>query len=288
MKKQPAFFLYSADFLVGTMLMTDAQVGQYIRLLCLQHQKGRLSEDAIKKIFGGENFDMEVLKNFKRDLKGNYFNERLENEIDKGKNFSKNQSDRVKKRYQKSTETLPDLYRDATEKHTETIPESYPISTEILPIKEYENENENENEVEKPLSVSEKKEPKAKKPNPLTEGLKPWIEVWFDFVLNRTGIKPVFNAIAARKLGLIRKYIIEQGSGQPCDPEAALMAFKTILNNWHLQDSWIQQQFDLNVIYSKITIIVNAAKNGNSNNGRRNTSVSGSTLDAAANNVFGQ
>ena len=42
--KDPAFLFYSGDFLSGTMLMSDEEVGQYIRLLCLQHQKGHLRE----------------------------------------------------------------------------------------------------------------------------------------------------------------------------------------------------------------------------------------------------
>ncbi len=40
MAKDPAFLFYSSDFYMGTVGMTDAQVGQYIRLMCLQHQKG--------------------------------------------------------------------------------------------------------------------------------------------------------------------------------------------------------------------------------------------------------
>ena len=39
--KDPAFLFYSSDFLSGTMLMTDEEIGQYIKLLCLQHQKRR-------------------------------------------------------------------------------------------------------------------------------------------------------------------------------------------------------------------------------------------------------
>ena len=44
MSKDPAFLFYSSDFLTGTMFLSDEQVGKFIRLLCVQHQKGRLSE----------------------------------------------------------------------------------------------------------------------------------------------------------------------------------------------------------------------------------------------------
>lgn len=38
--KDPAILLYTADFLTGTMFMTNEQVGLYIRMLCAQHQHG--------------------------------------------------------------------------------------------------------------------------------------------------------------------------------------------------------------------------------------------------------
>ena len=44
MSKDPAVLFYTSDFLSGTFTMTNEQVGKYIRLLCLQHQKGRLTE----------------------------------------------------------------------------------------------------------------------------------------------------------------------------------------------------------------------------------------------------
>ena len=82
MAKDPAVLFYTADFLVGTMTMSDAQVGRYIRLLCLQHQKGHLPEDAMLKVCGGE-YDEEVLSNFIVDENGLYYNKRMDEEIAK-------------------------------------------------------------------------------------------------------------------------------------------------------------------------------------------------------------
>lgn len=43
MAKDPALLFYTSDFLTGTMLMNDQQVGKYIRTMCLMHQsKGKL------------------------------------------------------------------------------------------------------------------------------------------------------------------------------------------------------------------------------------------------------
>ena len=43
MAKDPAVLFYTQDFLVGTMTMSYEQKGKYITLLCLQHQKGKLT-----------------------------------------------------------------------------------------------------------------------------------------------------------------------------------------------------------------------------------------------------
>jgi len=76
--KDPAFLFYPSDFLTGTMLMTDEQVGKYIRILCLQHQCGRLSDEDMLKIC--KTYDKDIYRKFLTDENGMYYNERLENE----------------------------------------------------------------------------------------------------------------------------------------------------------------------------------------------------------------
>ena len=78
--KDPAFLFYSSDFLSGTMLMTDEEIGQYIKLICLQHQKGHLKEKDILNICKTHN--EEIFSKFKIDEEGNYYNERLETETE--------------------------------------------------------------------------------------------------------------------------------------------------------------------------------------------------------------
>jgi hypothetical protein len=63
------------------MLMTDEQVGKYIRLLCLQHQQGHLTEKDMLKICISR--DQDILDKFAIDDNGKYYNERLEQEISK-------------------------------------------------------------------------------------------------------------------------------------------------------------------------------------------------------------
>ena len=81
MMKDPAFLFYSNDFLSGTMLMTNEQIGQYIKLLCLQHQKGHLKEKDMLNIC--KTYDEDIFSKFEKDEKGNYYNQKLEDEIRK-------------------------------------------------------------------------------------------------------------------------------------------------------------------------------------------------------------
>lgn len=85
MSKDPAFLFYPSDFLTGCTDLTMEERGQYITLLCLQHQKEFLTEKTIRLSVGSVSVD--VLKKFSIDLEGNYFNERLKIEIEKRLNF---------------------------------------------------------------------------------------------------------------------------------------------------------------------------------------------------------
>ena len=83
--KDPAFLFYSSDFLTGCASLTMEERGQYITLLCLEHQLGRLSEKTIRLSVGSVSVD--VLAKFKQDENGLLYNERLEIEIEKRSNF---------------------------------------------------------------------------------------------------------------------------------------------------------------------------------------------------------
>jgi uncharacterized protein YdaU (DUF1376 family) len=86
MAKDPAFLFYSSDFLNGVSDLTMEERGQYITLLCLQHQKDELTEKTIRLSLGSVSVD--VLSKFVKNENGNYFNERLCDEIEKRKLFT--------------------------------------------------------------------------------------------------------------------------------------------------------------------------------------------------------
>ena len=99
--KDPAFLFYSSDFLSGTMLMTDEEIGQYIKLLCLQHQKGHLKEKDMLNIC--KTYNEDIFSKFIKDADGNYYNERLEYEANKRKAYSESRRNKRKKKEEKQT-----------------------------------------------------------------------------------------------------------------------------------------------------------------------------------------
>ena len=85
MAKDPAVLFYTSDFLSGVMDLDMEERGQYITLLCAQHQKGHLSEKTIRLLVGS--VSVSVLEKFTVDLHGLYYNQRMEEEISKRLNF---------------------------------------------------------------------------------------------------------------------------------------------------------------------------------------------------------
>jgi len=85
MSKDPAVLFYTSDFLTGTAFFTDAERGQYIRLLCEQHQNGHIPENHMVSVC--LSLGSPVIKKFVQDADGNYYNERMEQEIQKRRHF---------------------------------------------------------------------------------------------------------------------------------------------------------------------------------------------------------
>ena len=92
--KDPAVLFYTSDFITGTITMTDEQVGKYIRLLCLQHQKGRLTEKDM--LFICKSYDEDIFTKFDKNGDGRYFNQRMENEITKRSKYSESRANNRK------------------------------------------------------------------------------------------------------------------------------------------------------------------------------------------------
>jgi hypothetical protein len=118
MAKDPAVLFYTSDFLSGTFTMDNEQVGKYIRLLCLQHQKGKLSEKDMLSICKA--YDNEIWDKFKVE-DGLYYNERMFNETIRRQKFSESRRNNAKSPKKESTS-------EAYAKHMETETENRTIT----------------------------------------------------------------------------------------------------------------------------------------------------------------
>ena len=120
MAKDPAFLLYSSDFLTGTITMSDEQVGMYIRLLCLQHQKGELTAKDMMKMCAN---DEDVLGKFVKTETGNFVNKRLKGEIDRRKEHGEMQRQKIQAYWDKKrSEEIPLNNNSNTIEQTNEIP----------------------------------------------------------------------------------------------------------------------------------------------------------------------
>jgi hypothetical protein len=124
MAKDPAVLFYTSDFLSGTFTMTNEQVGKYIRLLCLQHQKGKLSEKDMLSICSA--YDVDIWDKFKIE-DGAFINERMYNEAIRRQKFSESRRNNAKSPKNDSTSKAYALHMET---ETETINETINIDFE--------------------------------------------------------------------------------------------------------------------------------------------------------------
>jgi len=135
MAKDPAVLFYTSDFLSGTFTMDNEQVGKYIRLLCLQHQKGKLSEKDMLSICKA--YDNEIWDKFKVE-DGLYYNDRMYNETIRRQKFSESRRNNAKSPKKESTsEAYAEHMETETENRTITINENINIDFEWF-WKEYD------------------------------------------------------------------------------------------------------------------------------------------------------
>lgn len=127
MAKDPAVLFYTSDFLSGTMTMRNEQVGKYIKLLCIQHQQGHLSEEDMLEICG--TYDERIFSKFVKDENGLYYNVRMEVEANKRRAYIESRSNNRKGN--KNEDMKKDMNED--------------MSNHMTPHMENENINENVN-----------------------------------------------------------------------------------------------------------------------------------------------
>jgi uncharacterized protein YdaU (DUF1376 family) len=85
MAKDPAFLFYSQDWIVGCQTLSMAERGQYITLLAMMHQQGPMDEETIRLLVGS--VSVRLMSKFYQNDDGNYYQERLEKEVNARKKF---------------------------------------------------------------------------------------------------------------------------------------------------------------------------------------------------------
>ena len=88
MAKDPAVLFYYQDFIVGTEFMTDDEIGKYIKLLCYQADKGKLTKKQVLSICSASAFPDFVHEKFLVDKNGLYYNGRMLEEKEKRLKFT--------------------------------------------------------------------------------------------------------------------------------------------------------------------------------------------------------
>lgn len=85
MAKDPAFLFYPGDWLGGTLGMTFEEKGAYFELLMLQFNRGHMTEHMIGQVVG--QLWLNIKDKFDQDSDGLWYNQRLDEEKFKRKNF---------------------------------------------------------------------------------------------------------------------------------------------------------------------------------------------------------
>ena len=119
MAKDPAVLFYTQDFLVGTITMNYEQRGKYITLLCLQHQKQKLTLKDLKIILTDE--DIEVAEKFPLQSDGFYYNLRMYEEAVKRKNYTESRRNNRKKKDDVDISLLKQSYVNRMENENEDV-----------------------------------------------------------------------------------------------------------------------------------------------------------------------
>lgn len=91
MAKDPAFLFYPGDWLGGTMTFSRSHKGAYMDLLMVQFNNGHMSLQDIETVLGSDfqiMWESKLKAKFQQDPNGLYYNEKLENEVNKRKNFT--------------------------------------------------------------------------------------------------------------------------------------------------------------------------------------------------------
>lgn len=226
MMKDPAYLFYSQDFYTGVATMTMEDRGKYISILCLMHQQGRMNEETIRFVVGS--ISVNLKSKFKIDESGLWYNERLELEIEKRKNFVQSRIDNGK---------LGGRPKDKPK------PKGKPKTNRKVNLPE----NENENEIV------------------IKNAYKKAVDFYFEFYSSKIGLKPPFESREGKSVNEILKYIqssmIEKNL--PITDESLLNGFQAVFKSL---PKFYLEKLDINMIFNNYGKIIAEIRTKSGNN----------------------
>lgn len=99
MAKDPAFLFFPGDWLGGTMTFSRSHKGAYMDLLMCQFNQGHMALQDIQIVLGETDFNTmwenKLKSKFIQDGSGLYYNQKLEDETIKRRNFTKSRTDNL-------------------------------------------------------------------------------------------------------------------------------------------------------------------------------------------------
>jgi hypothetical protein len=137
MAKDPAFLFYPGDWQGGTATFSRFLKGCYMDVLIAQFNSGHLSLEEIKTVLGsdfGQSWPT-LQKKFVADARGLFFNERLDTEMIRRREYSKSRSDNRKGK--KDMNNISKTHEGTYVKHMENETGNE-TTTEDQILKEYE------------------------------------------------------------------------------------------------------------------------------------------------------
>lgn len=229
--RDPAFLFYPGDWLGGTMTFSRSHKGAYMDLLMVQFNNGHMSLQDIETVLGGDfqtMWESKLKAKFLQDESGLFYNQKLEYEINKRKNFT----DSRKKNLSNKTPHM--------ESHTD---------------KRMENENENGNKDKNKKGNEKKVHPEFQK----------CMGVYSDFIKLQTGAPPKISPVDGKSVKDIISYL-EKFPNAENGSKTVSELFEYILQNFVKWDKFHKTQIKLPQISSNLINIVNTLKNGQATN----------------------
>jgi uncharacterized protein YdaU (DUF1376 family) len=297
MSKSPAFQFYPADWLSDpkVMMMTPAQEGAYIRLICVSWQNGDGSlpnDDAkLAKLSRlGRNWQRsaDIIKSCFELIADRLYHPKLLSELKKQESFRETQRNNVKKRWnsqsvdsqsQKNTTVQNGTYQTDTDLYPSSSTLSSTLSLDNIPTNVGNANSENQEPKTEKKEERKKVAPK-KKEEPATPHWQPCVATWFEFYERNYRSRPTFDPISQAKLKALLGNLQSrcEGEGTEWTQQMATDSLTKFLQ-LAMADKWLAQNFMLKNLHSQFDKIYAthgqpATKNGTAGTNGKPTAAS--------------